>query len=114
MRPFDCVPETLVLPMSVPSVGLFCEERTWVSARSLGARTCGRNLQLSVAERHHQVVRDLADIADLNRRLALELVLNRQVPLVVDRWLHVLIHNRKIFPVKQDKFGQASPVMAAR
>src|SRR5690349_5000695 len=64
---------------------------TW----SRRAGTGGRHNWLGVEEGHHKVVRHLPDVANLNGRGWIQLVLQGEVPLVVDRRLHVLIPHAK-------------------
>ena len=72
------------------------------------ARGAGLRHKLAIAEGHHQVIGHLPDVPHLESRVRPELVLNRQVPLIVDGRLHVLIPETKMVP------GEARIVRASK
>ena len=91
--PFDWVPETCATSVVIERVrpGLpFAKNGLGAVQGGVAQEVAGSATALAVVERHHQVVRALTDVSNLECGIARELMLNRQVPLVVNRRLNVL------------------------
>src|SRR5205807_4011733 len=72
-----------------------CEERARSCTGSRAGCARSKQLALRIGERHHQVGSPLAHVANLERRVAPELALHRQVPLIRQGRLHIWIPNTK-------------------
>ena len=57
---------------------------------------------LAITERHHEVIGHLSDVAYWRGNIPVELVLDRQIPLVVDRRLNVRVPEPENRPAKHE------------
>src|SRR5206468_1458839 len=83
------------LRYSTEERSVVCEERARSRTRSRAGCAWSEQLALRVGERHHQVRSSLTNIANLKRRVAPELALHRQVPLIRQGRLYIWIPNTK-------------------